>query len=71
LVETVDDATIPKDPGVIFKVHLSTTCGSNLRLFGRYIATMRSGDILGHEFMGEIVEVGSIREPAPYCLAHV
>ncbi|WP_342212032.1 alcohol dehydrogenase catalytic domain-containing protein [Frigoribacterium sp. CFBP 8751] len=58
-VETVDDPTILNDQDVIVKVHLSTTCGSDLHLLGGYIPTMRSGDVLGHEFMGEIVEVGS------------
>jgi threonine dehydrogenase-like Zn-dependent dehydrogenase len=62
-VETVDDPTILNDQDVIVKVHLSTTCGSDLHLLGGYIPTMRSGDVLGHEFMGEIVEVGSaVRE---------
>jgi threonine dehydrogenase-like Zn-dependent dehydrogenase len=58
-VETVDDPAILNDQDVIVKVHLSTTCGSDLHLLGGYIPTMRSGDVLGHEFMGEIVEVGS------------
>jgi threonine dehydrogenase-like Zn-dependent dehydrogenase len=62
-VETVDDPTILNDQDVIVKVHLSTTCGSDLHLLGGYVPTMRSGDVLGHEFMGEIVEVGSaVRE---------
>ncbi len=58
-VETVDDPRILNDQDVIVKVHLSTTCGSDLHLLGGYIPTMRAGDVLGHEFMGEIVEVGS------------
>ncbi|RKR74774.1 zinc-dependent alcohol dehydrogenase [Frondihabitans australicus] len=58
-VETVDDPRILNEQDVIVKVHLSTTCGSDLHLLGGYIPTMRAGDVLGHEFMGEIVEVGS------------
>ena len=58
-VETVDDPTLLNDQDVIVKVGLSTTCGSDLHLLGGYVPTMRSGDVLGHEFMGEVVEVGS------------
>jgi threonine dehydrogenase-like Zn-dependent dehydrogenase len=58
-VETVDDPTILNDRDVILKVRLSTTCGSDLHLLGGYIPAMRAGDVLGHEFMGEVVEVGS------------
>lgn len=37
---------------------MSTTCGSDLHFIDGYIPTMRAGDVIGHEFMGEIVEVG-------------
>jgi threonine dehydrogenase-like Zn-dependent dehydrogenase len=57
-VETVDDPAILNDQDAIVKVSLTTTCGSDLHLLGGYIPTMRAGDVLGHEFMGEIVEVG-------------
>ncbi len=57
-VETVPDPTIVNPRDVILKVTMSTTCGSDLHLIDGYIPTMRAGDILGHEFMGEIVEVG-------------
>ena len=57
-VETVDDPKILNDHDVILKVRLSTTCGSDLHLLGGYIPTMRAGDVLGHEFMGEVVEIG-------------
>nr|WP_244634492.1 zinc-dependent alcohol dehydrogenase [Frigoribacterium sp. CFBP 8754] len=43
----------------IVKVSLTTSCGSDLHLLGGYVPTMRSGDVLGHEFVGEVVEVGS------------
>ncbi|MBF4590651.1 MULTISPECIES: zinc-dependent alcohol dehydrogenase [unclassified Curtobacterium] len=58
-VETVEDPAILNDHDVILRVRLSTTCGSDLHLLGGYIPTMRAGDVLGHEFMGEVVEVGS------------
>jgi threonine dehydrogenase-like Zn-dependent dehydrogenase len=58
-VETVDEPKILNDRDIILKVKLSTTCGSDLHLLGGYIPTMRAGDVLGHEFMGEVVEVGS------------
>ncbi|WP_254786949.1 zinc-dependent alcohol dehydrogenase [Curtobacterium sp. MCBA15_001] len=62
-METVDDPTILNDHDVILQVHLSTTCGSDLHLLGGYVPTMRAGDVLGHEFMGEVVAVGSaVRE---------
>ncbi|MHA3702031.1 zinc-dependent alcohol dehydrogenase [Jatrophihabitans sp. YIM 134969] len=57
-VENVDDPTILNDGDVIVKVSLTTTCGSDLHLLGGYIPAMRAGDVLGHEFMGEVVEVG-------------
>jgi threonine dehydrogenase-like Zn-dependent dehydrogenase len=46
----------PRD--AIIKVTLTAICGSDLHLLDGFIPTMRSGDILGHEFMGEVVEVG-------------
>ena len=58
-VETVPDPTIVSPRDVILKVTMSTTCGSDLHLIDGYIPTMRAGDIMGHEFMGEIVEVGA------------
>ncbi|MDZ5661767.1 zinc-dependent alcohol dehydrogenase [Nocardioides sp. S-58] len=57
-VESVDEPTILNDRDIIVKVGLSTTCGSDLHLLGGYIPAMRAGDVLGHEFMGEVVEVG-------------
>jgi threonine dehydrogenase-like Zn-dependent dehydrogenase len=58
-VETVDDPQILNSHDVILRVRLTTTCGSDLHLLGGYIPMMRAGDVLGHEFMGEVVEVGS------------
>ncbi len=48
-----------RDPGdVIVKVNRTVTCGSDLHLLGGYIPFMQKGDVLGHEFVGEVVEVG-------------
>jgi threonine dehydrogenase-like Zn-dependent dehydrogenase len=58
-VETVPDPQILNSQDIILKVRLTTTCGSDLHLLGGYIPTMRAGDVLGHEFMGEVAEVGS------------
>jgi len=57
----VDDVPEPKilNPrDAIVKVTRTAICGSDLHLFDGYIPTMQKGDILGHEFMGEVVEVG-------------
>src|SRR3954465_2382930 len=56
--ETVNDPAIATPHDAILKVRLSTTCGSDLHFIDGYIPTMREGDVIGHEFMGEIVEVG-------------
>jgi threonine dehydrogenase-like Zn-dependent dehydrogenase len=57
-VERVPDPQILNDQDAVVKVTLSSTCGSDLHLLKGYIPTMETGDVLGHEFMGEIVEVG-------------
>ncbi|QCR38381.1 zinc-dependent alcohol dehydrogenase [Nissabacter sp. SGAir0207] len=57
-VETVNDPTIINPNDAILRVGLSTTCGSDLHVIDGLIPTMKEGDILGHEFMGEIVAVG-------------
>ena len=56
--ETVPDPSIVNPHDAILKVLMSTTCGSDLHFIAGYIPTMRSGDIIGHEFMGEIVDTG-------------
>ncbi|MDF3070603.1 MAG: Alcohol dehydrogenase GroES domain protein, partial [Polyangiaceae bacterium] len=58
-VETVKDPELVNPRDVILKVLLTTTCGSDLHLIDGYIPTMRAGDVIGHEFSGEVVEVGS------------
>ncbi|MGV3618978.1 MAG: zinc-dependent alcohol dehydrogenase [Fimbriimonas sp.] len=58
-VETVPDPKILNPSDCIVRVTSTAICGSDLHLYGGIVPTMQSGDILGHEFMGEIVEVGS------------
>jgi len=57
-VETVPDPKILSPRDAILKVTTTAICGSDLHLYDGYIPTMMPGDILGHEFMGEVVEVG-------------
>ena len=57
-VERVSDPEIINPKDAIVRVTRTAICGSDLHLYGGYIPTMRKGDILGHEFMGEIVDVG-------------
>ncbi|WP_326914919.1 zinc-dependent alcohol dehydrogenase [Sphingopyxis chilensis] len=58
-VETVPDPQIVNPRDAILKVTSTAICGSDLHLYDGYIPGMRAGDIVGHEFMGEIVEVGA------------
>ena len=58
-VENVPDPQILNSRDAIVKITSTTICGSDLHLYDGYVPTMRSGDILGHEFMGEVVEVGA------------
>ena len=58
-VDTVPDPTILNPRDAIIKVTSTAICGSDLHLYDGFIPTMQSGDILGHEFMGEVVETGS------------
>jgi len=57
-VETVPDPEIVNPHDAILRVTMSTTCGSDLHFIDGYIPTMHKGDVIGHEFMGEVVEVG-------------
>src|SRR6266567_4746 len=57
-VERVPDPTILNGRDAIVKITSTAICGSDLHLLNGYIPTMQAGDILGHEFMGEVVEVG-------------
>jgi threonine dehydrogenase-like Zn-dependent dehydrogenase len=58
-VETVSEPKILNPRDAILRVTATTVCGSDLHLVGGYIPTLQPGDIVGHEFMGEIVDVGS------------
>jgi threonine dehydrogenase-like Zn-dependent dehydrogenase len=58
-VETVPDPEILNSRDAIVRVTSTAICGSDLHLYNGFIPTMEKGDVLGHEFMGEVVEVGS------------
>ncbi|NMG05507.1 zinc-dependent alcohol dehydrogenase [Brasilonema sp. UFV-L1] len=58
-VETVPDPKIINPRDAIVKITSTAICGSDLHLYDGFIPTMEKGDILGHEFMGEVVEIGS------------
>jgi threonine dehydrogenase-like Zn-dependent dehydrogenase len=57
--ETVRDPSIEDPRDAIIRVTRTAICGSDLHLLDGYMPTMKSGDVLGHEFMGEVVDVGS------------
>jgi threonine dehydrogenase-like Zn-dependent dehydrogenase len=56
--DTVPDPKIEHPRDAIVKVTTCAICGSDLHLFDGFVPGMKHGDILGHEFMGEVVEVG-------------
>jgi len=58
-VQTVPDPTILNPRDAIVKITATAICGSDLHLYNGRIPTMEAGDILGHEFMGEVVETGT------------
>lgn len=58
-VETVPDPKITNPRDAIIKITSTAICGSDLHLYDGFIPTMQKGDIMGHEFMGEVVELGS------------
>jgi threonine dehydrogenase-like Zn-dependent dehydrogenase len=58
-VEQVPDPKILNPRDAIVKITSTAICGSDLHIYGGFIPSMQRGDIIGHEFMGEIVEVGS------------
>jgi len=57
-VEQVPDPTILNPRDAIVRITSTAICGSDLHIYGGYIPAMQPGDIIGHEFMGEVVEVG-------------
>lgn len=58
-VDTVPDPTIQEPGDALIRITSTAICGSDLHLFDGYQPTMEAGDILGHEPMGVVVEVGS------------
>ncbi len=61
--DTVPDPSIEDPRDIILKVSSCAICGSDLHLMDGQMPTMERGDILGHEFMGEVVDVGSTEHP--------
>ena len=57
-VETVPDPKILNSRDAIVRITSTAICGSDLHLYNGFVPSMMKGDILGHEFMGEVVEVG-------------
>jgi threonine dehydrogenase-like Zn-dependent dehydrogenase len=76
-VVEVPDPHVINAHDVVVKVTLSAICGSDLHLYDGFVPTMMKGDILGHEFMGEVVETGASvktlkvgdRVIVPFCIA--
>jgi len=57
-VEDVAEPTVLNPRDAVVRITSTAICGSDLHLYDGYVPTMKKGDILGHEFMGEIVETG-------------
>jgi threonine dehydrogenase-like Zn-dependent dehydrogenase len=57
-VQQVPDPKILNDRDAIVRITCTAICGSDLHLYNGLVPTMKSGDVLGHEFMGEVVDVG-------------
>ncbi|MBA2710524.1 MAG: glutathione-dependent formaldehyde dehydrogenase [Tatlockia sp.] len=58
-VESVEEPELINEHDAIIKITATAICGSDLHLYNGIMPTMKKGDILGHEFMGEVVELGS------------
>lgn len=58
-VDTVPDPILQEADDVIIRITATAICGSDLHLYRGKVPGMKSGDILGHEFMGEVIETGS------------
>jgi threonine dehydrogenase-like Zn-dependent dehydrogenase len=58
-VQQVPDPKILNQQDVIVRITSTAICGSDLHLYGGFVPTMESGDVLGHEFMGEVIETGT------------
>lgn len=57
-IDNVDDPKLVSPRDAIIKITKTAICGSDLHIYNGVVPTMESGDVLGHEFMGEVVEVG-------------
>jgi len=57
-VEEVPDPKILNSRDAIVRITSTAVCGSDLHLYNGFMPSMKRGDVLGHEFMGEVVEVG-------------
>jgi threonine dehydrogenase-like Zn-dependent dehydrogenase len=76
-VVEVPDPEILNPRDAIIRITLTAICGSDLHLYNGFVPTMEKGDILGHEFMGEVVELGSAvknlqigdRVVVPFCIS--
>jgi threonine dehydrogenase-like Zn-dependent dehydrogenase len=76
-VETVPDPKLRDPRDAIIRITATAICGSDLHLYDGFMPTMEQGDVLGHEPMGEVVEVGSVvhnlkpgdRVVVPFCIA--
>ena len=76
-VENVPDPRILNPRDAIIKISSTAICGSDLHIYDGFIPSMEQGDILGHEFMGEVVEVGRAvrnlqpgdRVVVPFCIS--
>jgi len=58
-IDTVPDPNIREPRDAVVKITATAICGSDLHLYDGFMPTMEKGDVLGHEPMGEVVEVGS------------
>ena len=58
-IDNVPEPKIENQGDIIIKVTSTAICGSDLHLYGGLVPTLKENDVLGHEFMGEVVELGS------------
>lgn len=57
-VETVPDPVLLNRQDMLVRVRASSVCGSDLHLLNGFVPAMRPGDVIGHEFLGDVIEVG-------------